>query len=73
MLGGGIGGIYIGILAKMGYSFGLNTVFGSSGLLGAFAMTSKQGVGVAIALYLSALCVSYMAGFVLTYFLEQKM
>ena len=72
MLGGGVGGIYIGILAKMGYSFGLNTVFGSSGLLGAFAMTSKQGVGVAIALYLSALCVAYIAGFVITYFFGTK-
>ena len=56
----------------MGYSFGLNTVFGSSGLLGAFAMTSKQGVGVAVALYLSALCVAYIAGFVITYFFGTK-
>jgi len=66
MLGGGIGGVYIGILAKLGVPFGLNTVFGSSGLLGSFAMTSEKGVGIAILLYLSALLVAYVAGFILT-------
>lgn len=72
MAGGAIGGVYIGILAKLGYSFGLNTVFGASGLLGAFAMTSPSGVGTAIGLYLSALIVTYIAGFILTYFFGTK-
>ncbi len=67
MLGGAVGGVYIGILAKMGLVFGLNTVFGSSGLLGTFAMTSNGGVLIAILLYLSALLVSYFFGFIFTY------
>lgn len=67
MAAGGIGGIYIGILAKIGYSFGLNTVFGASGLLGSFAMTSNNGAMIAIGLYISALIVTYIAGFILTY------
>lgn len=72
MLGGAVGGIYIGVLAKLNLVFGLNTVFGASGLLGSFAMTSNHGVGVAIALYLSALVVSYIAGFIITYLFGTK-
>ncbi len=72
MAGGAIGGVYIGLLAWLGVPFGLNTVFGSSGLLAAFDMTSPNGVGVAILLYLSALLVSYIAGFALTFFFGTK-
>lgn len=72
MLGGAVGGVYIGLLAKLGFVFGLNTLFGSSGILASFAMTSKSGVGMAIALYISALLVSYAAGFVFTYLFGTK-
>ena len=72
MAGGAVGGIYIGVMAKMGMVFGLNTVFGSSGILGSFAMTSTRGVVVAIALYISALLVAYIAGFILTYLFGTK-
>jgi len=67
MAGGAIGGIYIGIMSQIGFTFGLNTVFGSSGILGSFAMTSNKGVVVAITLYISALIVAYISGFILTY------
>jgi len=67
MAGGAIGGIYIGIMSKIGFTFGLNTVFGSSGILGSFAMTSNKGVVVAIIIYISALIVAYISGFILTY------
>ncbi len=72
MAGGAVGGVYIGILAQLGFPFGLNTVFGSSGLLGAFAMTSPMGVVTAILLYLSALLVAYAAGFMFTFFFGTK-
>ncbi len=72
MAGGAVGGVYIGLLAQLGLPFGLNTVFGSSGILGAFAMTSPMGVIQGILLYLSALLVSYVAGFILTYFFGTK-
>lgn len=72
MAGGAVGGIYIGVMAKMGMVFGLNTVFGSSGILGSFAMTSTRGVVAAIALYISALLVAYVAGFILTYLFGTK-
>ncbi len=66
MAGGAVGGIYVGVLAQLGFTFGLNTVFGSSGLLGSFAMTSNKGVVTGILLYLSALIVAYIGGFVFT-------
>ncbi len=72
MAGGAVGGLYIGILSKFGFSFGLNTVFGASGILGAFAMTSPKGVGIAIGLYVSALIVTYIFGFIFTYFWGTK-
>ena len=72
MLGGAVGGIYIGLMAKMGLVFGLNTVFGSSGILGSFAMTSTRGVMMAIFLYISALAVAYISGFILTYLFGTK-
>lgn len=72
MAGGAIGGVYIGLMAQMGMVFGLNTVFGSSGILGSFAMTSTRGVMAAIILYVSALLVAYVAGFILTYLFGTK-
>lgn len=72
MVAGAIGGVYVGFMSMIGYSFGLNTVFGSSGLLGTFAMTSDHGIIIAILLYLSALVVTYIAGFILTYLFGTK-
>ena len=73
MIGAGIGGIYIGILAMFGFDFGLNTVFGASGLLGLFAMTTPSGnIVLGMLLYLSALIVSYIAGFIITYLFGYK-
>ncbi|MEI6856285.1 hypothetical protein [Psychrilyobacter sp.] len=45
----------------------MNTVFGSSGILGSFAMTSNKGMLIAIVLYVSALVIAYISGFILTY------
>lgn len=67
MAGGAVGGFYVGLMAWMGFPFGLNTVFGSSGLLGTFAMTAGAGkVILGMILYLSALVISYIAGFLIT-------
>lgn len=67
MLGGATGGVYIGIMAKLGFVFGLNTVFGPSGILASFEMTSNRGIIFAILLYISALLVAYTSGFIFTY------
>lgn len=66
MAGGAVGGFFVGFMASIGYPFGLNTVYGSSGLLGAFAQTSNSGPLVGIGLYLAALVISYIAGYLLT-------
>ncbi len=66
MAGGAIGGLYIGLINSFGLQIGLNTVFGSSGLLGTIAMTSNKGVIMGMLLYVSALVVAYVAGYVIT-------
>ncbi len=66
MAGGAVGGLYIGILNMLNIQIGLNTVFGSSGLLGTIAMTSNHGVITGMVFYVSALVVAYIAGFVIT-------
>lgn len=66
MAGGAVGGLYIGILNMFNVQIGLNTVFGSSGLLGTIAMTSNKGVITGMLFYLSALLVAYIAGFIIT-------
>lgn len=66
MAGGAVGGLYVGILNVIGIQIGLNTVFGSSGLLGTIAMTSNKGVVTGMFFYLTALIVAYIAGFVIT-------
>ncbi len=66
MAGGACGGLYIGILNAFDIQIGLNTVFGSSGLLGTIAMTSNHGVLTGMIFYLSALLVAYVAGFIIT-------
>lgn len=66
MAGGAVGGFYVGMLNMFGIQIGLNTVFGSSGLLGTIAMTSNRGVLAGMFFYLTALIVAYVAGFVIT-------
>ncbi|WOO87684.1 PTS N-acetylmuramic acid transporter subunit IIBC [Mollicutes bacterium LVI A0039] len=66
MAGGAVGGLYVGILNMFDIQIGLNTVFGSSGLLGTIAMTSNKGVITGMVFYLSALVVAYIAGFLIT-------
>lgn len=66
MAGGAVGGFYVGLLNIFGIQIGLNTVFGSSGLLGTIAMTSNNGVVTGMLFYLSALVVAYIAGFIIT-------
>lgn len=66
MAGGAVGGFYVGLLNVFGIQMGLNTVFGSSGLLGTIAMTSNRGVLVGMLFYVSALVVAYIAGFIIT-------
>lgn len=66
MAGGAVGGFYVGLLNMFGIQIGLNTVFGSSGLLGTIAMTSNKGVLTGMFFYLTALIVAYVAGFIIT-------
>lgn len=66
MAGGAVGGFYVGMLNLFGVQIGLNTVFGSSGLLGTIAMTSNKGVVAGMFFYLTALIVAYVAGYILT-------
>ncbi len=66
MAGGAVGGFYVGMLNLFGIQIGLNTVFGSSGLLGTIAMTSNKGVLTGMFFYLTALIVAYVAGFFIT-------
>lgn len=66
MAGGAVGGLYVGVLNMVGIQIGLNTVFGSSGLLGTIAMTSNKGVVTGMFFYLTALIVAYIAGFIIT-------
>ncbi len=66
MAGGAVGGFYIGLLNVFNIQIGLNTVFGSSGLLGTIAMTSNNGVLTGMFFYLTALVVAYIAGYFIT-------
>ncbi|MFV0289188.1 MAG: PTS N-acetylmuramic acid transporter subunit IIBC [Mycoplasmatales bacterium] len=66
MAGGAVGGLYIGLLNMFNIQIGLNTVFGSSGLLGTIAMTSNNGPLTGMIFYLSALIVAYIAGYFIT-------
>ncbi|MGL4589792.1 MAG: PTS N-acetylmuramic acid transporter subunit IIBC [Mycoplasmatales bacterium] len=68
MAGGAVGGLFIGTVAMFGFPFGLNTVFGPSGLLAVFTMKSADPSPVmAMLMYLAALAVAYVAGFIFTY------
>jgi N-acetylmuramic acid-specific PTS system IIC component len=70
--GGAVGGFYIGLISNQIGTFGLNTVFGPSGLVALPLMTSATGPIYAILAYASALVVAYIAGFVFTWFFGTK-
>lgn len=71
-IGGAVGGFFIGLVAWMGLPVGLNTVFGPSGLVSIPLMTSGQGIFAGMAVYIAGLLISYLAGFVMTWFFGSK-
>ncbi|QUJ70140.1 PTS N-acetylmuramic acid transporter subunit IIBC (plasmid) [Photobacterium sp. GJ3] len=71
-IGGAIGGFFIGLVAFMGLPIGLNTVFGPSGVVSLPLMTSASGVFAGMAVYAAGLVVSYVAGFLVTWFFGTK-
>lgn len=71
-LGGAVGGFFIGLVSWLGLPIGLNTVFGPSGLVSIPLMTSSQGIFVGMAVYVAGILISYLAGFVLTWFFGSK-
>lgn len=71
-IGGAVGGFFIGLVSWMGLPIGLNTVFGPSGLVSIPLMTSSQGIFAGMAVYVVGILISYLAGFVLTWFFGSK-
>lgn len=71
-IGGAFGGFFVGLIAYLGLPVGLNTVFGPSGLVAIPLMTSNEGIAPAILVYVGGLVVSYIAGFITTYFFGVK-
>lgn len=71
-LGGAAGGFFIGLISWMGLPIGLNTVFGPSGLVAIPMMTSSDGIFLGMLVYVGALAVSYVFGFIFTYFFGCK-
>lgn len=71
MIGGSAGGFFIGLMASLGFPFGLNTVFGPSGFLAIPLMTGGDGgisILFAMFLYVCGLLIAYVTGFIVTYF-----
>lgn len=71
-IGGACGGFFIGLVAWLGLPVGLNTVFGPSGLVALPLMTSKLGIYAGMAVYAAGVAISYIAGFVVTWFFGYK-
>jgi N-acetylmuramic acid-specific PTS system IIC component len=71
-LGGAVGGFFIGLVAWLGLPVGLNTVFGPSGLVAIPLMTSNEGIFAGMAVYTAGIIISWLAGFVLTWFFGSK-
>ncbi|WP_340620184.1 PTS N-acetylmuramic acid transporter subunit IIBC [Xenorhabdus siamensis] len=70
--GGAVGGFFVGLIAWFGLPVGLNTVFGPSGVVALPLMTSQTGIFMGMAVYSAGLIVSYISGFVLTFFFGSK-
>ena len=71
-IGGACGGFFIGLVAWLGLPVGLNTVFGPSGLVSLPLMTSAQGIWAGMAVYAAGVAISYIAGFVVTWFFGHR-
>ena len=71
-IGGACGGFFIGLVAWLGLPVGLNTVFGPSGLVALPLMTSGLGIYAGMAVYAAGVVISYIAGFVVTWFFGYK-
>ncbi|MCT4704728.1 PTS N-acetylmuramic acid transporter subunit IIBC [Enterobacteriaceae bacterium H16N7] len=71
-IGGACGGFFIGLVAWLGLPIGLNTVFGPSGLVSLPLMTSSQGIYAGMGVYAVGVLISYICGFILTWFFGHK-
>ncbi|WP_202306287.1 PTS N-acetylmuramic acid transporter subunit IIBC [Dryocola clanedunensis] len=71
-IGGACGGFFIGLVAWLGLPIGLNTVFGPSGLVSLPLMTSSQGIYAGMGVYAAGVLISYICGFILTWFFGHK-
>ena len=66
-IGGAFGGGFLGLFNQLGTTVG-STAIGPSGWALFPLTTGSQGIGAAVAIYGGGLVVSYIAGFVATYF-----
>ena len=66
-IGGAFGGGFIGLFNQLGFATG-STAIGPSGWALFPLAAGNHGIGAAIAVYGVGLVISYIAGFVLTYF-----
>ena len=71
-IGGAAGGFFIGLVSYMGLPIGLNSVFGPSGIIALPLMTSNSGIFVAMIVFAVGLAISYVAGFIATWFFGTK-
>ncbi|EPP4294783.1 PTS N-acetylmuramic acid transporter subunit IIBC [Vibrio navarrensis] len=71
-IGGAAGGFFIGLVSYLGLPVGLNTVFGPSGIVAIPLMTSPSGIFAGMAVFLVGLLISYVVGFLATYFFGSK-
>ncbi|ELM6622633.1 PTS N-acetylmuramic acid transporter subunit IIBC [Vibrio fluvialis] len=71
-VGGAAGGFFIGLVSYLGLPVGLNTVFGPSGIVAIPLMTSNSGIFAGMAVFVSGLLISYVVGFIATYFVGSK-
>ncbi|MBE4594411.1 hypothetical protein BOO24_18925 [Vibrio navarrensis] len=62
----------IGLVSYLGLPVGLNTVFGPSGIVAIPLMTSHSGIFAGMAVFLVGLLISYVVGFLATYFFGSK-
>ncbi|EKO4004220.1 PTS N-acetylmuramic acid transporter subunit IIBC [Vibrio fluvialis] len=71
-VGGAAGGFFIGLASYLGLPVGLNTVFGPSGIVAIPLMTSNSGIFAGMAVFVTGLLISYVVGFIATYFVGSK-
>lgn len=71
-IGGAAGGFFIGLVSYLGLPVGLNTVFGPSGIVAIPLMTSASGIFAGMMVFIGGLLISYIVGFLATYFFGCK-